>query len=173
MWSVTARGWEIMITCEPSTSTMSAAAALSPVATAAQHGGFYQAGGPDASLNAAAAAGRWVAAISAVCSAGRSAAKASRSSAGLIANSTEVSPCSSGILVLDQDRPQDAVLRAALDVAQVLPLLGGERGDKDQADDVRGTGGGVGDDRAAVGVPGQQHRTPSTIVGLTPVCRNC
>src|SRR6266571_1255854 len=52
-------GWEIMITCEPSTSTMSAPArraierttsapaALSPVATTAQDGSFRQAGGPE------------------------------------------------------------------------------------------------------------------------------
>jgi hypothetical protein len=56
-----------MITCEPSTSMMSAPArwasartrsapaALSPVATTAQDGSFFQAGGPDASLNAATA----------------------------------------------------------------------------------------------------------------------
>src|SRR6476646_1404356 len=104
MWSVTACGWEIMITCEPSTSTMSAPArraidrtrsapaALSPVATTAQDGSFLQAGGPQTSVNAAAATGRWVAAISAVVSGGRSAAKTSRSSAGLIPNSTAVSP---------------------------------------------------------------------------------
>src|ERR1700761_3645291 len=104
MWSVTACGWENMITCEDSTSTMSAPArraiertrsapaALSPVATTAQDGSFLQAGGPEASLNAAAATGRWVAAISAVVSGGRSAAKASGSSAGLIPNSTAVSP---------------------------------------------------------------------------------
>ena len=70
----------------------SAPAALSPVATTVQDGSFFQAGGPDASLNAAAAVGRWVAAISAVVSGGRSAAKASRNSAGLTASSTAVSP---------------------------------------------------------------------------------
>jgi hypothetical protein len=59
MWSVTVCGWEIMITCEPSTSMMSAPArwasartrsapaALSPVATTAQDGSFFQAAGPD------------------------------------------------------------------------------------------------------------------------------
>ena len=63
-WSVTAPGWEIMITCEPSSSTMSAPArsaiermtsapaALSPVATTAQDGSVFQAGGPVASLKA-------------------------------------------------------------------------------------------------------------------------
>ena len=35
-------------------------AALSPVATTAQDGSLRQAGGPDTSLNAAAAIGRWV-----------------------------------------------------------------------------------------------------------------
>src|ERR1700750_1983066 len=104
MWSVTACGWEIMITCEPSTSTMSAPArraidrpssppaALSPVATTAQDGSFLQAGGPEASLNAAAATGRWVAAISAVVSGGRSAAKDSGGQGGVLQNSTAVSP---------------------------------------------------------------------------------
>ena len=55
MTSVTACGWEIMITCEPSISVMSAwarwaidrtrsaPAALSPVATTAQDGSFRQA----------------------------------------------------------------------------------------------------------------------------------
>ena len=98
-----------MITCEPSTSMMSAPArwasartrsapaALSPVATTAQDGSFFQAGGPDASLNAAAAIGRWVAAISAICWSGRSPAKASLVFGGLIANSTEVCPpCPAG-----------------------------------------------------------------------------
>src|SRR6266536_1960311 len=101
---VTACGWETMITCEPSTSTMSAPArwamerttslpaALSPVATTAQDGSVFQAGGPDASVKAEAATGRWVAAITAVCSAGRSAANASRNRVGLMANSTAVSP---------------------------------------------------------------------------------
>src|ERR1700749_2881927 len=96
MWSVTACGWEIMITGEPSTSTMSAPArraiertrsapaALSPVATTAQDGSFLHAGGPEASLNAAAATGRWGAAISAVGSGGSAAAHGAGSSAGLI-----------------------------------------------------------------------------------------
>src|SRR5438045_9542300 len=90
MWSVTACGCEIMITCEPSTSTMSASArwamdrtmsapaALSPVATTAQDGSFFQTGGPQTSVNAAAATGGWVAAISAVVSGGRSVATTSR-----------------------------------------------------------------------------------------------
>src|ERR1700734_2184633 len=60
----------------------SAPAALSPVATAVQDGSFFQAGAPDASLNAVTAVGRWVAASSAVVSGGRSAAKASRNSEG-------------------------------------------------------------------------------------------
>jgi hypothetical protein len=71
--SVTARGWEIMITWEPSTSTTvaparwamdrttSLPAALSPVATTAQDGNRFQAGAPFGSVNAKAATGRWVA----------------------------------------------------------------------------------------------------------------
>src|ERR1700745_4340534 len=63
MWSVTGCGWGIMIPCEPSTSTisapagwatdqtMSAPAALSQVATTAQDGSFFQAGGPQTSVN--------------------------------------------------------------------------------------------------------------------------
>src|SRR5262249_24781148 len=62
MWLVTASGCEIMITCEPATSTMSAPArwasertrsapmALSPVATAAHDGSRFQAGGPAPSV---------------------------------------------------------------------------------------------------------------------------
>src|SRR3954452_1329167 len=107
--SVTASRCEIMITCEPSSSTISAPArcamerttslpaALSPVATTAQHGRFFHAGGPDGSVKAAAATGRWVAAITAVCSGGRSAANVSRNRAGSMANSTAGSaPCPSG-----------------------------------------------------------------------------
>src|SRR5580700_4426803 len=120
----------------------SAPAALSPVATTVQHGSFFQAGGPDASLNAVSAVGRWVAAISATVSAGRSAAKASPNSAGLTASSTAVSP-SGRILVLHQGRAEDAVLGAALDIVQVFALFGSEGGDVDQADDVRGAGRGV------------------------------
>src|SRR3712207_6505076 len=98
-----------MITCEPSTSvlvaparsamerTTSEPAALSPVGTTAQDGRFFQAGAPDGVENANSATGRWVAAITAVCPAGRSAAKASWNCAGFIANSTAVSaPCPVG-----------------------------------------------------------------------------
>src|ERR1700689_1007995 len=71
----------------------SAPAALSPVATTVQDGSFFQAGGPDASPNAPPpVGGRGGAAISAPAAAGRSAAKASRNSAGLTASSTAVSP---------------------------------------------------------------------------------
>jgi hypothetical protein len=89
-----------MITCEPSASviaaparsamewTTSAPAALSPVATTAQDGKDFHAGGPDGSENADSAAGRCVAAMTAACSAGRSAANASWNFAGSIASST-------------------------------------------------------------------------------------
>jgi hypothetical protein len=79
--------------------------------------------------------------------------------AGLIANSTAICPPGpAGYVVLDQGRIQHAVLRAVLDLAQGFAFVGGEGGDEDQADHIGGAGGGVGDDRAAIGVPGQQHR---------------
>ena len=101
---MTATGWETMITCEPSTSVMfaparsaiertrSAPAALSPVATTAHVGKFFQAGGPFFSENAASAIGRCVAPISATCSSGKSEANASRTFGGSIANSTDSPP---------------------------------------------------------------------------------
>ena len=53
-------------------------------------------GAPDGSLNASSETGRWVAAMSAVCLAGRSAAKASRMLAGLMDNSVAVPPPATG-----------------------------------------------------------------------------
>src|SRR5829696_1214818 len=100
MTSATASGCETMITCEPSASviaaparsamerTTSAPPALSPVATTAQDGKDFHAGGPDGSENADSAAGRCVAAMTAACSAGRSAANASWNFSGSIASST-------------------------------------------------------------------------------------
>jgi hypothetical protein len=70
MTSATAWGWEIMITCEPSTSvkvaparwawarTTSVPAALSPVATTAQDGSFFHAGAPDLSEKPSSDTGR-------------------------------------------------------------------------------------------------------------------
>jgi hypothetical protein len=93
-----------MITCDPSTSVMveparsaierttSAPAALSPVATTVQEGRCSQAGGPDGSENADSATGRWVAAINAVSSGGRSPANASWNLSGSITNSAAVPP---------------------------------------------------------------------------------
>src|SRR6478735_3174886 len=100
--SATTSGREIMITCEPSTSVMvaparsaidrttSVPAALSADATTAQDGSDFQAGGPHGSVKASSATGRWVAASTAACSAGRSAANTSWSFAGSIANSVAV-----------------------------------------------------------------------------------
>ena len=62
--------------------TRSAPADLSWVATIAQDGRVFHAGGPHGSVNASSAMGRCVAAITAVCSAGRSAATTSRNFAG-------------------------------------------------------------------------------------------
>src|SRR5262249_2527625 len=104
--SVTASGCDSMITCEPSISVMSALArsaiertrsapaALSPVATTAHVGSFFQAGGPFFSENAASAIGRCVAPIIANWSSGRSEANASRTFGGSIANSTDSPPFS-------------------------------------------------------------------------------
>src|SRR5215216_6332627 len=78
-----------MITWEPSTSvivaparsamerTASVPTTFSPVETTAQDGRFFQAGTPVGSENADSERGRWVAAIRAVCSTLRSAAKTS------------------------------------------------------------------------------------------------
>jgi hypothetical protein len=78
-----------MITCELSTSVMvaparcasermtSVPAALSPVATTAHEGNLLQAGDHAGSEKANSAMGRWMAAITAASSAGRSAAKIS------------------------------------------------------------------------------------------------
>src|SRR5213082_706464 len=81
--------YHILLTCATTRMT-SLPAALSPVATTAQEGKVFQAGTPDGSENAPSATGRWVVAITAACSAGRSAAKASWKCAGLTANSTAV-----------------------------------------------------------------------------------
>src|SRR5262249_39547194 len=100
--SVTACGWEIMITCDPSTSvivaparsamerTTSVPAALSPVATTAHEGNDFHAGGPEGSENARSAIGRWMAAITAACASDRSAANASWVFEGAIENSVPV-----------------------------------------------------------------------------------
>src|SRR4029453_19278908 len=69
--SATAFGWETMITCEPSSSVMSAPArsaiervtsapaAVSPVATTAHEGFDFQAGGAELSAKPAPPARRW------------------------------------------------------------------------------------------------------------------
>ena len=49
------------------------------------------------------------------------------------------------ILERDQGCVQDAILRGAFGIAQALAFVGGEGGDIDQADDIPGFGGGVGD----------------------------
>src|SRR5262249_10889895 len=102
--SATASGCEIITTCDESTSVIvaparsaidrvtSVPAALSAVPTTAHDGSFFQAAGPFGSENASSAMGRWLAAISAVASAGRSAAKASRNPEGSMLNSTACSP---------------------------------------------------------------------------------
>src|ERR1043165_9498574 len=160
MWSVTACGWEIMITCEPSTSMMSAPArramdrtrsapaALSPVATPAQDGSFLQAGGPTASLNAAGALGRGHQRGGLRGQVGGEGLPEQRRVDPELDRGLAVPP--GGIVVLDQGRVQDAVFGLGRDLAQAFAFIGGDGGNEDQADDVRGAGRGVADDRAAV-----------------------
>jgi hypothetical protein len=51
----------------------------------------------------------------------------------------------------------------ALGFVQAFAFIWGEGGYVDQADDTRGVGSGVGDDRATVGVSGRQHRTVNLV----------
>ncbi len=94
-------GCDTSTACEASISTVCGGAArcamkrvfavpmvLSWVATSAHDGIVFQAGGPEASVNVATASGRWPAAINAVFSAGRSAAKIFRNGSALTYKST-------------------------------------------------------------------------------------
>ena len=63
------------------------------------------------------------------------------------------------IVERDQDGVQDAVLRSAFDFTQAFTFVGSEGGDIDQADDVPGFRGGVGDHRTAVRVADGEHWT--------------
>ena len=58
----------------------------------------------------------------------------------------------------DLRRPQDAVARAGGHLAQALALVGRERGDEHESDDVAEPGRRVGDHRAGVGVADGQDR---------------
>ena len=58
----------------------------------------------------------------------------------------------------DLGRPQEAVFRAAGDVAQALTLVGCECGHKHQADDVVGHAGSLADQRARIRVADEQNR---------------
>src|SRR6478609_12064085 len=87
--SVTLSGWLIMATCELRISTVLAPARAAMArsasggivrslrATRYQDGIVFQAGGPDGDTNRETAAGRWLAAISAVCRRGKSCANRS------------------------------------------------------------------------------------------------
>ena len=92
---VAASGWDTNETCEAGTSTNVAVAraamnrgnaggiARSWVPSKYQHGNVFHAGGPDGvAANAAAAYGRWVAAITAAVAASTSAAKAAPNPSG-------------------------------------------------------------------------------------------
>jgi hypothetical protein len=107
----------------------------------------FQAGSPDLSVNAAAATGRWVAAMRALSGKGRSAAKASWNLSGSIENSAGGLVAFPGrILKFQKGRAEHAVLRRPLDITEALALVRREGGHVDEADDVPGPRGGVGDD---------------------------
>jgi hypothetical protein len=63
-----------------------------------------------------------------------------------------------GVLEWNESRRQDAVLGGARDLAESLAFLWREGGDEDEADDVLRAGGGVRDNRAAVGVADGEDR---------------
>src|SRR5256885_7467249 len=96
MTRVTTGASEMRDRCPASTSVMRAPARLamnvssaggmtrSPVPITAQDGMVFQAGGPDGSLNALAASGRWGAAINAAWLAGRPVAKHPGTTFGLM-----------------------------------------------------------------------------------------
>ena len=113
-------------------------AALSPVATTAQDGSDFQAGGPHGSENASSATGRWVAAIRAACSAGQVGGERVVELRGIdreLDGGLRAVPVGywSGTSAVFRTLS----LRAGLDLAQALALVGGEGGDEDEADDVR------------------------------------
>jgi hypothetical protein len=171
MWSVTACGWEIMITCEPSTSMMSAPSPpghgpdeVGPRGLVAggddrpgrqlppgrRSGGIAERRGGDGALGRGHQRGGLRGQV------GGEGLPEQRRVDPELDRGLAVPP--GGIVVRDQGRVQDAVFGLGRDLAQAFAFIGGEGGDEDQADDVRGAGRGVADDRAAVGVPGQQHR---------------
>src|SRR6476659_1438761 len=102
--SATACGWEIITTCDASTSVtwapLRAAIALAPVGpialsavpTTAQDGSVFHAGFVVGSPNPTSAAGRCETAITAGCSSGRSAQNTSWNEAGSMMNSVPGSP---------------------------------------------------------------------------------
>jgi hypothetical protein len=129
------------------------------VATTAQDGSVFQAGGPFGSENANWATGRCEALHDQSCLlrqiAGEDLMHFRRVDhefhRGLVA-------LAGRILERHQGRAQDRVLRGGGDVAQDLALVRGKGRDEDEPDNVLGVSGGVGDDRAAVGVPDEEHR---------------
>src|SRR5262245_64402848 len=117
MTSATTSGCEIITTCDASTSvifaparfaidiTASAPTALSPVATTAQDGYFFQAGGPVGSPKPDAATGRWVALMIFASLSETSAAKAVLNLAGSMESSTAgARPLAVGYSVWRRDR---------------------------------------------------------------------
>src|SRR5712691_11861189 len=169
--SVTAGGWETMITCEPLISTVlaparlaieritSVPAALSPTATTAHEGTVFQPGGPEASLNAPAATGRCVAAMIADCFSGTSEAKTSWNFAGSTMNSGAVSP----FFLVGYMRWTSAELRAlSLELASAPPRFSPSSGAKAATNTSARTFFAL---RAALLITAPPYECPTRIVG--------
>ncbi len=162
--SVTASGCEIMITCEPSTSvivaparsaierTTSVPAALSPVATTAQDGRSFHAGGPFGSENASLGDRSLRRGDQRRLLVGEIAGERLASLRGVDGELRRRSTVRRRVLAGHQCAVEHAVLRRRLGLAQPLALVGGEGGDEDQADDVCPPRRGVADHGAAVRV---------------------
>lgn len=172
MTSVTIWGWDIMITCEPSTSVISAwarcaieritsaPAALSPVATTAQAGSAFQAGGRsgrlgEGQLGDGPLRGRHHRGLFGGQVGGEGIVEVCRIDGELDGG---LGAFSERVLKRNQGGGQDAVLGGAFGIDESLALLGCEGRDEDEAHDVVGAGGGVADHGPPVGMPDGKHR---------------
>ena len=106
----------------------------------------------------ASATGRWTAAISAACSLGEIAGERVSRLGGVDRELGRRPAVRGRVLQGDERAFEHAVLRARLDLAQPLALVGSEGGDVDQADDVVGLRRGVGDHGAAIRMADGEHR---------------
>ena len=136
--------------------TTSVPAALSGMRAPSRTASDLQAGGPDGWENASSETGRWVAASTAAW--GWQVGGEHLVELGGIDGEPGGGPGPVGIGQRDLGGGQGAVGGAGGHLGEALALVGGERGDEDEANDVGEPGGGVGDHRAAVGVADGQDR---------------